>query len=195
MGYIGSPYRVRSVTKQLKIDKFTRGDIKKAAVEQYTRYNKTLATFQLSAMQSYVSENVIKELKTKFGKTVLPPNAISNWDAQGLKVSILNYVVVQVPAPVNLHFAQATVRIRSNQKLVIKDQSGAVLLGSEEYKPVEDIWVLEKIVEKPDSPWIVLATSLEHPEEVAAKQNVSSAEANPQANRNQEWKMKYVLNK
>lgn len=164
MTYIASPWRVRSVSNQLKIPRLTKRMIKEAVKDTYFKYNKTLSTFQISSMGNYVSDSVMKDLRAKFGKTVLPAGTRSTWDHSNLSVGILNYVVVQVPAPLNLHFIQVTVKIKGNQKFVVKDTKGNVLLGKDEYTPIEDIWVLEKILEQPDAPWYVLATHLEHPD-------------------------------
>mgnify|MGYP002476797484 CR=1 FL=1 len=166
LGYIVSPWRIRGITKQLKMEKFTRSQIRGIAADTYAKYNQTLSTFQISSMSSYVADSVIGELRSKFGKTVLPPGSKPTWEAQNLKTSLLNYVIIQTPAPLNLHFIQATVRFNSNQKFAVYDKSGALLLGSEEYKPVQDTWVIEKILEKPELPWYIVATSLEHPDDV-----------------------------
>lgn len=165
MTYIASPWRVRSVSNQLKMERLSRGKIKEAVKETYIKYNKTLSTFQISSMGNYVSDAVMKDLRTKFGKTALPSGTRSTWDHSNLSVAILNYVVVQVPAPLNLHFIQVTVKITGNQKFIVKDTKGNVLLGKDEFSPIEDVWVVEKILEQPDSPWYVLATHLEHPDD------------------------------
>lgn len=157
---------MRTVCNQLKIEKFTRSQVRAIVAETYEKYNKSLASFHLTPMQAYSSESVMQQVRRKFGKASLPENSIPLWEAQNLNVSILNYVVAQIPAPLNLHLAQVTVRVKSNQKFVVKDKKGQILLGADEFKPVDDIWVLEKIVEKPENPWYIVATSLEHPDDV-----------------------------
>lgn len=169
MTYIASPYRVRSVSNQLKVEKLTRRKIKQDIIETYVKYNKTLSHFQISNMGSFVADNAMKELRNKYGKTTLPPGTRSVWEHSKLSVGILNFVVVQVPAPLNMHFVQVTAKITGNQKFVVKDKQGTVLLGKDEFSPLEDIWVLEKILEKPESPWYVLSTHLEHPDDVQQK--------------------------
>lgn len=168
MSYIASPWRVRNVSNQLKLQRITRGQIRTATLETYVKYNQTLSTFHISSMASYVSDSVMNELRSKFGKTVLPAGSKPIWEHQNLKSRILNFVIVQVPAPLNMHIVQVTVRITGNQKFVVFDHSGKVILGKDEFRPVEDTWVLEKIIEKPEYPWVVLATHLDHPDDVAA---------------------------
>jgi hypothetical protein len=168
MAYIASPWRVRGVAKQLKVPPFSRSQIRGIAKDIYIKLNQTLATFQISSMSSYISDTVMGEMKAKFGKTVLPGGSKPHWEAKNLSVSILNYAVIQVPDPLNLHFVQATVRITGNQKFVVHDRSGKAILGKDEFKPIEDVWVLEKILEKPENPWIVVATHLDHPDDVAS---------------------------
>jgi hypothetical protein len=168
MIHIASPWRIRSVANQFKLPKITRRDIRKAALETYIKYNQTLSTFQLSNMTGYVSDSTIKDLRTKYGKTVLPPGTKPVWEHQGLSISILNNAVLQAPAPLNLHFIQATVRIKGQAKFAVFDSTGKVILGKDEFKPVEDTWVIEKILERPESPWIIVSTNLQHPDDVAA---------------------------
>lgn len=168
MNYIASPYRIGSVSKQLKLEKLTKSQVREACKETYIKYSKTLATFQFASMGNYVSDTVMKNVRQKFGKTVLPHGTKAIWEHSDLKAQILNYVVVQVPAPLNMHFLQVTMKFTSKQKFAVFDQSGNVLLGKDEFKPVEDIWVLEKILEKPDNPWYIIATELKHPDDVAA---------------------------
>jgi hypothetical protein len=165
-GYVVAPRRVAALTKQLKLEPISRKQIRAVATETYQKYNQTLSTFNTSSMSSFCSDKVIGELRSKFGKTVLPIGSKPTWEAQGLKASILNYVVVQTPAPLNLNFIQVTVKFTSAQKFAVHDSTGKLILGSEEFKPVQDIWVLEKIVEKPELPWTIVATHLEHPDDV-----------------------------
>ena len=177
MSYIASPWRVRNVSNQLKLPRITRGQIRAAALDTYVKYNQTLSTFQISSMGQYVSDSVMTELRTKFGKTVLPSGTKPVWEHQNLKARLLNFVIVQVPAPLNMHIIQVTVRITGNQKFVVFDSAGKAVLGKEEFRPVEDTWVLEKIIEKPDYPWVVLATHLEHPDDIAAAEAKVAKEA------------------
>ncbi len=38
--------------------------------------------------------------------------------------------------------------------------------SGDEFSAIEDVWVLEKILETADSPWYVMATELQHPDDV-----------------------------
>lgn len=172
MTYIASPWRVRSVSKQLNVPKISRAHIKSAIEETYIKYNSTLSTFNLSNMHEYVSDTVLKELKIKYGKLVLPPGTKPTWQHNNLKINIVNYVIVQVPAPLNMHFVQVTAKITGNQKFFVK-QGNKVVLGKDEWTSIEDTWVLEKILEKPESPWFVVSTKLEHPDDIIAAEEES----------------------
>lgn len=169
MGYIASPWRIRSVANQLKVQKLPRSLVRQEAISLYIKYNETLSTFRVADIQPFTSDRVMKEVRNKYGKISLPSGSKSVWEHSGLSASILNFAVLQAPAPLNLHFIQATVRIKGSGKFVVYDQAGNIMFGKDEFKPLEDTWVIEKILEKPDLPWVIISTRLEHPDDVKAE--------------------------
>ena len=166
MGYIASPWRIRSVANQLKVQKLSRSLVRQEAISLYIKYNETLSSFRLGDMHPFTADRVMREVRGKFGKITLPSGSKPVWEHSGISASILNFAVLQAPAPLNLHFIQATVRIKGSAKFVVSDQAGKILLGKDEFKPVEDTWVIEKILEKPELPWVVISTHVEHPDDV-----------------------------
>lgn len=168
MGYFYTPFKVRSVVKLLKLEnQFSRRAVKKAILDTYTQWNQHIANQNFRELEPMVSDLVMRKLRQKYAKIPLPPGSKPVLEQRGTNVKIINLVVAQIPDPINLHIVQATAKINSQTKYLLYGKDQQIIRGSEEFIPVEDTWVLEKIVEHPDDPWVVVSDRLEHPEDVA----------------------------
>ncbi|XP_049850406.1 uncharacterized protein LOC126322586 [Schistocerca gregaria] len=161
MTRIAVPWHLRGLARLFGHPKVTRSAIRRAAKSLYLQFNQDLSKLELMKIRDYVSVPLFDQLKAKYSRVYLLPNAIPQWESKNIRTKIINVVVVQIPSPIKSHFLQASVRITGKQRLAVVDKnSGQLISGSRNFVHVEDIWVIERVLEKKDATWCVLSINL-----------------------------------
>jgi len=89
------------------------------------------------------------------------PNAQYKWHVKDLEVKLVNLRAAKVPPPISVTFIQTTMQIKCKQQLKIFERGTNKLLGgTETWKDVTDYWVIEKLLDKPESKFVLVNTNL-----------------------------------
>eukprot|EP00029_Vermamoeba_vermiformis_P013440 TRINITY_DN8359_c0_g1_i1.p1 TRINITY_DN8359_c0_g1~~TRINITY_DN8359_c0_g1_i1.p1 ORF type:complete len:356 (-),score=81.74 TRINITY_DN8359_c0_g1_i1:42-1109(-) len=149
-------WRIRSMYKKKQFGTFDKTKFVSECLDVYQKFNKQVASGNWNDMGDYAGLAVIEDVRNEFGGRKLNPEYQYNWECAQLDASIVNLVVIQVPAPLNKTFLQATLKVTSKQELKILSRDGKFLGGSREPADVTDYFVFERSLDMKEAPVILI---------------------------------------
>jgi hypothetical protein len=149
-------WRIRSIFKKKELGTFDKNKFIADCLDVYQKFNKQVASGHWTDMGDYAGLAVIEDVRNEFGGRKLNPEYQYLWECAQLDGRIVNMIVIQVPAPLNKTFMQATLRVSSKQELKILNREGKFLGGSREPADVTDYFVFERSLDMKDAPVILI---------------------------------------